>query len=52
MELLAQIWDIFLHLDTYLNAWAGTMGPWLYVVLFAVVFLNVIDLHFHGAVSP
>ena len=38
MELLAQIWDIFLHLDTYLNAWAGTMGPWLYVVLFAVVF--------------
>ena len=27
MELLAQVW-----------AWAGTLGPWLYVVLFAVVF--------------
>lgn len=38
MELLAQIWDIFLHLDVHLNAWAGTLGPWLYVVLFAVVF--------------
>lgn len=38
MELLAQVWDIFLHLDVHLNAWAGTLGPWLYVVLFAVVF--------------
>ncbi len=38
MELLAQIWDIFLHLDTHLNAWAAVMGSWLYVVLFAVIF--------------
>ena len=38
MELLAQVWDIFLHLDVHLYAWAGTLGPWLYVVLFAVVF--------------
>lgn len=38
MELLAQSWDIFLHLDVHLNAWAGTLGPWLYVVLFAIVF--------------
>ena len=38
MELLTQIWDIFLHLDAHLNAWAGVMGPWLYVVLFVVVF--------------
>ena len=38
MEFLAQVWDIFLHLDVHLNAWAGTLGPWLYVVLFAVVF--------------
>ncbi len=38
MELLTQIIDIFLHLDTHLNAWAGMMGVWLYVVLFAVVF--------------
>lgn len=38
MELLAQIWDVFIHLDVHLNAWAGTLGPWLYVVLFCVVF--------------
>ena len=38
MELISQVIDIFLHLDTHLNAWAGVMGPWLYVVLFAVVF--------------
>ena len=38
MELLAEVWDIFLHLDVHLKAWAGTLGPWLYVVLFAVVF--------------
>ena len=38
MELLAQIVDIFFHFDAHLNAWAGMMGPWLYVVLFVVVF--------------
>lgn len=45
MELILQIqqfltWaiDVFLHLDTHLNAWAGSMGPWLYVVLFAIIF--------------
>ncbi len=30
--------DIFLHLDKYLDQWAGQLGPWLYVVLFAVIF--------------
>jgi membrane-associated protein len=30
--------DIFLHLDRHLNDWAGTLGPWLYLVLFLVVF--------------
>ena len=38
MELLGQIWDIFVHLDVYLNAWAGTLGPWLYVLLFVIIF--------------
>ncbi len=38
MELFSQVIDIFLHLDTHLNAWAAMMGPWLYVVLFAVIF--------------
>jgi membrane-associated protein len=30
--------DLFLHLDEHLNSWAGTLGPWLYVVLFLIVF--------------
>lgn len=38
MELIRQLLDIFLHLDTNLNVWAGTLGPWLYVVLFLIVF--------------
>lgn len=38
METLRELLDIFLHLDQHLNEWAGWMGPWLYVVLFLVVF--------------
>jgi membrane-associated protein len=30
--------DLFLHLDKHLNDWAGVLGPWLYAVLFAIVF--------------
>src|SRR5205807_5399715 len=30
--------DVFLHLDQHLVEWAGYFGPWLYVILFAVVF--------------
>jgi membrane-associated protein len=38
METLGQLADIFLHLDRHLAEWAEWMGPWLYIVLFAVVF--------------
>jgi membrane-associated protein len=38
VELLQQAIDIFLHLDRYLNTWAEAFGPWLYVILFVVVF--------------
>jgi membrane-associated protein len=38
VELLHQALDIFLHLDQHLNHWAEVFGPWLYVVLFLVVF--------------
>ena len=38
MELVHQLFDIFFHLDTNLNAWAGMLGPWLYLVLFAILF--------------
>jgi membrane-associated protein len=30
--------DIFFHLDQYLVTWSTTMGGWLYVLLFAIVF--------------
>src|SRR5438552_1211417 len=30
--------DICLHLDTHLNAMSASLGPWLYVVVFAVIF--------------
>lgn len=38
MEFLSQVFDIMLHLDVHLNAWAAWMGVWLYIVIFAVVF--------------
>ncbi len=38
MELVGQFVDVFLHLDQHLNEWAGTLGPWLYALLFLIVF--------------
>jgi membrane-associated protein len=38
MDWLSAAIDIFLHLDQHLNAWATTLGPWLYLVLFVVIF--------------
>src|SRR5688572_1886628 len=35
---LGQILDYFFHLDRYLNEWAAELGPWLYVLLFVIVF--------------
>lgn len=36
--MLSDIIHVFLHLDQYLATWAVMMGPWLYVVLFLIVF--------------
>jgi len=38
MEFLHQIIDVFLHLDVHLAHWAAVLGPWLYALLFAVIF--------------
>jgi membrane-associated protein len=38
MELITQFIDVFLHLDQHLNEWAVTLGPWLYALLFLIVF--------------
>lgn len=38
MEFITLVIDVFLHLDVHLNAMAASMGLWLYVVLFLIVF--------------
>lgn len=38
MELIQQAIDIFLHLDAHLNELAGSMGGWVYLLLFLIVF--------------
>lgn len=38
MESIKQLLDIFLHLDTHLNAWATSLGGWLYGLLFLIIF--------------
>jgi membrane-associated protein len=38
VEWIEQLVDVVLHLDQHLNAWAHTLGPWLYALLFLIVF--------------
>lgn len=38
MESLRHLLDVFLHLDAHLNEWAADLGPWTYILLFAIVF--------------
>lgn len=38
MEALLTFWQVVTHLDVHLAEWSTAMGPWLYVLLFAVVF--------------
>ncbi len=38
MEQLLGLWQIITHLDTHLASWAASMGPWVYVILFAIIF--------------
>ena len=38
MEQLLGLWHIISHLDTHLVGWSQSMGPWLYVLLFAISF--------------
>jgi membrane-associated protein len=38
IDLFMQGVDIFMHLDQHLTGWAASMGGWMYVLLFAIVF--------------
>lgn len=36
--MLHTVLDVVLHLDKHLAGWSSALGPWLYVVLFLVIF--------------
>ena len=38
MELIAQVVDVFLHLDRYLGTFLSDYGLWVYALLFAIIF--------------
>jgi membrane-associated protein len=38
VDFARQALDVFLHLDQHLNQWADALGPWIYVLLFVIVF--------------
>jgi membrane-associated protein len=38
METLAALWDLAVHLDRHLAAFVGEHGPWVYALLFVIVF--------------
>jgi len=38
MGWLGDFFSVFLHLDVHLNDAAGQMGPWLYLLLFGIIF--------------
>ncbi len=40
MELLAQVIDLFLHLDQHLAAFVAQYGAWVYGLLFLIVFME------------
>lgn len=37
-DLIATFFDLFFNLDTKLAEWANVLGPWLYLILFVIVF--------------
>jgi membrane-associated protein len=38
VDALADLLDVFLHLDAHLAEWSEALGPWLYAALFLIVF--------------
>jgi membrane-associated protein len=38
LDQIKSLWSIITHLDQHLSAWSQSMGGWLYVLLFAIVF--------------
>ena len=40
MELLAQAWEIAMHLDVHLAAFVAEHGAWVYALLFVIIFIE------------
>jgi membrane-associated protein len=38
LDLILRFWDVLTHLDKHLSAWGASLGGWLYVALFAIIF--------------
>ena len=38
IDLFIQFMDVILHLDVHLNEWVTAFGPWIYVILFLIIF--------------
>jgi membrane-associated protein len=38
VELVQRFWNVISHLDRYLPDWSHSMGGWLYVLLFVIIF--------------
>jgi membrane-associated protein len=38
MDILLQFWDLLLHLDRHLAALLQDYGPWIYAILFLIIF--------------
>lgn len=37
-DALKEMISVVLHIDQHLNGWVGSMGPWIYVLLFLIIF--------------
>jgi membrane-associated protein len=40
MEILAQVWEIVMHLDVHLGEFVAAHGAWVYALLFTIVFIE------------
>jgi membrane-associated protein len=40
MDILLQLLDFILHVDTYLEAFVQNHGPWVYALLFLIIFVE------------
>ncbi|MBI2083582.1 MAG: DedA family protein [Deltaproteobacteria bacterium] len=38
ISLFKTLLEIFLHLDVHLNEWLGIFGPWIYLLIFLIIF--------------